>query len=387
MRKHYPLNSNGAEDAGQLPWIDGVPSTGTQGSYPGHAIVTDTEAELLAAIDAAGLARNGSDLTQLIQAISRGIFLGVFTGSANALAGNIPNSIVLPGLLQGMRFAGVATSANTGGVTMALTGFNPAIGTLPLLRRDGAALQAGDLPLNTPFDFRYDGSAFRLSTPAPSETTQLVQTFVLNKPPALTLWVDPTNGSDANDGSLPGKAYKTFDAALNKTQNYSLFIYLLGDVTWSGRYNIYNAIFAQGVTADANGNITGFVNRGITLLGEASNSPTAQGRCNSGAFFYGPSLQLDHVYVTQPDSAAGLAVTSHFQILQGGTVAITASTIAPVSAGGAGTLIGSPSSQGGGYFTAGTILSGNCPGRLFAGVGAGGNPNALWNYRSNLTSA
>lgn len=386
MRKHYPLNSNGDEDAGQLPWIDGVPSTGTQGSYPGHAIVTDTEAEILAAIDAAGLTRNGSDLTQLIQAISRGIFLGVFTGSANTLAGNIPNSIVLPSLLQGMRFSGVVTSTNTGGVTVALTGFSPALGALPLLRRDGSALQSGDLPLNVPFDFRYDGSAFRLGAPAPSETTGLIQTFVLNKPPALTLYVDPTNGNDANDGSLPGKAYKTFDAALTKTQNYTLVIYLLGDVTWSGRYNIYNSVFVQGVTANASGTITSYVNRGITFLAEAANSPTAQGRCNSGAFLYGPSLSMDHVYLVQPDSAAGLAISSHLQILQGGTVSITVSTVAPVSSGGAGSLVGSPSNQGGGYFV-GCILSGNAPGRLFSGVAAGGNPNALWNYRSNLTSA
>lgn len=198
MRKHYPLNSNGAEDAGQMPWTDGVPSTGTQGSYPGHAIVTDAEAELLAAIDAAGLARNGSDLTQLIQAISRGIFLGTFTGSANALVGAIPNSIVLPSLLQNMRFAGVVTTANTGGVTISLTGFNPAIGALPLLRRDGAALQAGDLPLNSPFDFRYDGAAFRLSTPAASET-QATAVAAVNAAkttqyytPGTYTWVCPT---------------------------------------------------------------------------------------------------------------------------------------------------------------------------------------------------
>lgn len=76
MRQHYPLNSNGVEDAGQLPWLDGVPSTGTQGSYPGHAIVTDTEAEVLAAIDASGQSRNGNDLAQLIQAIARGIYIG-----------------------------------------------------------------------------------------------------------------------------------------------------------------------------------------------------------------------------------------------------------------------------------------------------------------------
>ncbi|GJD58344.1 hypothetical protein [Methylobacterium dankookense] len=171
MRRHYPLNSAGVEDAGKLPWTNGVPSTGTEGSYPGFEIVVDTESELLNAQDASGLVRNGADQTQLAQAISRGAYLGAFGGSANALTASLQNSTVWPSLLPGMKFTGIVTQPNTGAVSVALSGFSTPPGVLNLFRRDGQALQAGDLRTGLPFSFVYDGSAFRVSTPAASEVT------------------------------------------------------------------------------------------------------------------------------------------------------------------------------------------------------------------------
>lgn len=147
MRKHYPLNSNGAEDAGKLPWTDGVPSTGVEGSYPGQALFTDTEAEILSAIDAAGLVRNGSDLTQLIQAASRGIWLGQFAGTATALTATLPNSVVIPSLQAGVRVRGIAASDFTGtGGSLKITGVGAAATTVsyPLVGQDGVtALASG----------------------------------------------------------------------------------------------------------------------------------------------------------------------------------------------------------------------------------------------------
>ncbi|MGU3668018.1 hypothetical protein ACLBX9_27845 [Methylobacterium sp. A49B] len=147
MRKHYPLNSNGAEDAGQLPWKDGVPSTGVEGSYPGSALFVDTEAEILAAIDAAGLVRSGSNLSQLIQAIARGIWLGQFGGTASAITATVPNGAVIPALLSGMRVRGIAASNFTGtGGTLAITGIGSAGNTVscPLVASDGVTpLAAG----------------------------------------------------------------------------------------------------------------------------------------------------------------------------------------------------------------------------------------------------
>ncbi|MGU3286445.1 glycine-rich domain-containing protein [Methylobacterium mesophilicum] len=164
MRKHYPLNTNGAEDAGLLPWTDGVPQTGTEGSYPGQALFTDTEAEVLSVIDASGQARNGASLSQMAQGVSRGIFLGTFGGTANALTAGIPNGVIFPSLLPGMRFTGFASVTNSGSATVALGGIGsagtPAV-AIPLLRRAGGALQANDIPVGQPFDIIFDGSAFR----------------------------------------------------------------------------------------------------------------------------------------------------------------------------------------------------------------------------------
>ncbi|WP_426315499.1 hypothetical protein ACN9MF_11270 [Methylobacterium fujisawaense] len=163
MRKHYPLNSNGAEDAGKLPWTDGVPSTGVEGSYPGQALFTDSEAEILSAIDAAGLARNGSDLTQLVQAMSRGgLWLGVLGGTGNALTAVVPNNAVIPALLQGMRVRGIAPAANTAaGGTLTITGIGASAAasvTYPLLRTDGSARQIGDTKVGQYVSFEADGS-------------------------------------------------------------------------------------------------------------------------------------------------------------------------------------------------------------------------------------
>lgn len=162
MRKHYPLNTQGAEDAGQLPWKDGVPSTGTEGSYPGQALFTDSEAEILSAIDGAGLTRNGSDLTQLIQAISRGLFLGTFGGSTSALTATIPNSLVIPAILSGMGIGGVSVAACSGPTTLALLGVNNATLNGPVLRGDGSPLQAGDYLAGQPLLFKWDGAAWRI---------------------------------------------------------------------------------------------------------------------------------------------------------------------------------------------------------------------------------
>lgn len=70
MRQHFPLSpATGLEDQSLMPWLDGDPAAGIEGSYPGHALMTDCEAEILNAIIAAGITPDGNDLTQLAQAL------------------------------------------------------------------------------------------------------------------------------------------------------------------------------------------------------------------------------------------------------------------------------------------------------------------------------
>ncbi len=227
MRKHYPLNSNGAEDAGQLPWKDGVPSTGTEGSYPGQALFTDSEAEILAAIDASGQARNGSDLAQLIQAIARGIYLGQFGGTANALAAAIPNNIVFSALQPGTRFKGFVTATNTAGVTFAITGIGTASGTVQasLLTKAGSALQAGDLPVNQLFEIQWDGSAFRLvaaaasEQPLPATPSSTVQ-FTL--PSAQSVPNNSNSQLNLQGAAPPWGTFSNGTLTVSKAGNYSV---------------------------------------------------------------------------------------------------------------------------------------------------------------------
>lgn len=162
MRRHYPLNANGAEDAGQLPWTDGVPETDTEGSYPGHSLFTDQEAEILNLQRAAGLVDSSTDLTQVLQAVARGgLWLSVLGGTANALAGTIQGSVVLPVLLKGVRFIGYPSSANTSaGVSLAITGIGSAANTavFPVIKADGTALAAGDIKAGRRYEFEADGN-------------------------------------------------------------------------------------------------------------------------------------------------------------------------------------------------------------------------------------
>ncbi|MCJ2068468.1 hypothetical protein MKK75_06550, partial [Methylobacterium sp. J-030] len=91
-------------------------------------------------------------------------------GTPNALTCVLPNNVVFASLLRGIKLGGFVTATNatvggSAGVTLALTGIGTPTGTVtaPLLRRNGTALQAGDLPVNQDFEIRWDGAAFRMT--------------------------------------------------------------------------------------------------------------------------------------------------------------------------------------------------------------------------------
>lgn len=73
-----------------LPWANGNPTTGTEGSYPGFGLFTDAQEEILAAIQAAGLTPSGT-LTQLAQSIpalsTKGLLLGWGQNTLNPTPG------------------------------------------------------------------------------------------------------------------------------------------------------------------------------------------------------------------------------------------------------------------------------------------------------------
>jgi hypothetical protein len=126
-----------------------------------------------AALAVAGITADETLTTQLAQALSRGVWLGQFGGSANALTASIAGGVQFPSLLPGMRFAGMCAGTNTGPATLALAGIASGTGAasspIPFLRRDGGQLAANDFAANQPFAFMFDGTSFRLTTPTAQE--------------------------------------------------------------------------------------------------------------------------------------------------------------------------------------------------------------------------
>ena len=168
MQRHYPLNpATGLEDAALLPWANGNPALGTEGSYPPFGLFTDPQDEILNAIAGSGQAI-GSTLSQLLQALSRGIFLGTFAGTANALTATLPGAVTIPALTAGMRFSGIVASANTGSTTLTLAGFTAAPGAKAITRVDASATLANDLVVGQLITVVYDGTQFQAQHLSPA---------------------------------------------------------------------------------------------------------------------------------------------------------------------------------------------------------------------------
>ena len=222
MQLHYPLNpATGLEDATLLPWTNGVPSTGTEGSYPPFALCTEPQAEIVNAIQAAGLTPASADPFQLLRA-ARGGQLSTFndTGAANVMAITSTGTAHLA-LAKGLPFRIWPLNTNT---STAVTLKVDALSAAPVKKRDGTNPAIGDIVVGVPIDVVCDGSGFfRSITPLPSD---IISTIV-NTPgfyrTRLTananFYISPT-GSDSNNGLTAGTPWLTRQHAYNYVQQY-----------------------------------------------------------------------------------------------------------------------------------------------------------------------
>lgn len=72
MRRVPPFNpSTGEPDDAMLPWQNGNPATGTEGSIPPHQAWTHAAEEIVHVIEHSGQSPSGSDLQQLRKAIAQ----------------------------------------------------------------------------------------------------------------------------------------------------------------------------------------------------------------------------------------------------------------------------------------------------------------------------
>jgi hypothetical protein len=144
-------------------YINGNPATGIAGSIPPAASIEFPQREIVNLINFATLAPSNSDLNQLAKAVqTQRVNWALDTGTADALAialAPIPTSYV-----NGMPFRLIKAGADnaTTTPTVNINGLGPKT----MVHFDGTPLSAAELKANSLVSGVYDGTAFRLTTPA-----------------------------------------------------------------------------------------------------------------------------------------------------------------------------------------------------------------------------
>ncbi len=227
------------------------------------------------------------------------------------------------------------------------------------------------------------GSVSQNLTQTTTNTTNIINNF-LGRPPTIGIFVDPVAGNDNNDGTL-ARPKKSIDTVLDNIGTTATNIYMLGDVTVRRRRTVYAPLSIFGV--QASGNSTGyiFVPRKMAFLGTAENSPIEfTGSFPSGIWFFGPNYRSSYINYEMPTQPAGQDYTAYFTSDVGTTFVITTSTLL-VSGAASGSFLGSSTNTLNASLS--MTLGSGATGHLFQGVAAGANPNTLFQYHTNITSA
>lgn len=140
------------------PWTNASPQAGIQGSIPNANFFPAVQDEILNVQDEAGQVRDATNHVQLLHAIRSGK-LTYFpdAGSADALV--VTPRTSFPSLAAGLRVVVLKGASPNATATPTLTLGGPA---LPLVKEDGTALAAGDLPAGCLFEACSDGAHFRV---------------------------------------------------------------------------------------------------------------------------------------------------------------------------------------------------------------------------------
>lgn len=139
-------------------YVNGDPSTGTEGSYFPNAALEHPQRELIKVLTSAGITPSVAVLEQLAEGIARYASLGVFGtfgGTANAITVTKSGSVVVPkALFTGMRVRGRPSATNTGATTANVF----TIGSKKVLTWSGAALVGGEITINRDTEWEYDAT-------------------------------------------------------------------------------------------------------------------------------------------------------------------------------------------------------------------------------------
>lgn len=239
MKYQAPFNSGGNPDAG---WINGNPSTGTEGSIPSAAAFEQPLRELHALIAKSGITPADADLTQLAQAVrSQSLNYRVAGGTANALTVTLDPAITAP--VPGLVLRLIPGATNTGPATLDAGG-----GALPVEYADGTDVYAGEIAAGRLVELVCDGSRWIVLNPLVYFNRQTP--FGARQTRAFTPNVA------LSDISATGSAYNTAQSItvtgtryLDLT-GYAAFLNTNAQLaTITGRFRIYNTLTPGTITA------------------------------------------------------------------------------------------------------------------------------------------
>lgn len=163
MKYQAPFGNPGGANDEAAPYVNGNQAAGIQGSIPPAAAFEYPMRELVALIKAGGVATSDADLKQILRATRSQIpsFLDD-TGTANAIVCSFvtqgQTAAPLSGYVKGLTVRIKVKVANTGATTINID----SQGNVPVIRGDGGALTASELPANSIIEVTYDGASFQL---------------------------------------------------------------------------------------------------------------------------------------------------------------------------------------------------------------------------------
>lgn len=140
-------------------YINGNPATGIQGSIPPALAFEEPMRELVALIIAAGFTPSDIDLAQVARAVRQGLNFVVATmigGNPNSLQGT--SVIPLDQYRGGLELRVLIPATNTGATAINID----SVGFVNIIRGNGAALSAGDLPAGMVAVLVFDGASFQI---------------------------------------------------------------------------------------------------------------------------------------------------------------------------------------------------------------------------------
>jgi hypothetical protein len=288
-------------------YINGDPSTGTQGSIPPAASIEYPQREIVNMLTYSSLTPGNADLAQLSKAIQSGVVnFALDTGLVNQIA--ITPTLPITSYKLGLRFIVKMGFQNTSNMTVNVS----SVGSVQLVHTDGTQINAWELIAGQLIDIAYDGTKFQLIAGG-------VAGGVVTLKAPQHLYVNNTTGNDTFDGTSPTISgavtgpFKTVQRALVVMQQYNLG-------GWDFYIHVADGTYSSTLPVDfpvPNGSGR------VHMVGNASN-PAAVSIINSGngsawRMFNGGNYFIDGFAFSSTAALAGSGDNGNGIWIQGGT--------------------------------------------------------------------